>query len=119
MPTITVLPQQPRQGVYTSGSVVVSANPPERITGSVLISLVDMEDLATEISMSLFVSEDGGATWISIGGCGWSGGPQAQKNNATPTWSCTIGNLQAHAGKRARGEFTVQPQKTVGLSVTF
>ena len=119
MPTITVLAQQQRQGVYTSGAVVVSSNPPERLTGSVLISLADMEDLATEISMNLFVSADAGATWESIGGCGWFGGPQTQKNGAPLTWSCTVGNLRAHAGKRARGEFTVQPQKTVGLSITF
>ncbi len=118
MATFTVLAQQNRQGTFTSSAVTIPASPPQRVTGTVLIDLVDMEDTATDITMSLWVSADGGGTWSSIGGCGWRGGPQDQKNNVTPSWSCTVDDLPAHAGKQARGEFSVQPRKRVGLSLT-
>ena len=119
MATFTILSKQNRLGTFTSSSLTIGADSPQRLTGRVLIDLADMEDTATQISMSLFVSADSGASWRSIGGCGWSGGPQDQKNGVTPTWSCTVDDLPAHAGKLVRGEFTVQPRTSVGLSITI
>ena len=119
MATFTVLQKQSRDGAFTSPSVVIGANPPQRITGTVLIDLADMEDPATQVAMSVWVSADGGASWTSIGGCAWAGGPQTQKNDVIPAWECTIDDLPAHGGKRIRGEFSVQPRTSVGLSITI
>ena len=119
MPTFTILQKQSRAGTFTSPDVTIGANPPQRVTGTVLIDLVDMGDLAVRASLIVWVSADGGASWQSIGGCAWSGGPQTQKNDVIPAWACTIDDLPAHGGKRIRGEFSIQPRTSVGLSITI
>ena len=119
MPTFTLLQKQSRDGIFTSPDVTIGANPPRRVTGTVLIDLADMADPAVQVSMSVWVSANGGASWQSIGGCAWAGGPQTQKNDVIPAWACTIDDLPAHGGKRIRGEFSVSPRTSVGLSITI
>ena len=119
MPTFTVLNKQSRLGESTTGSVTIQPNPPQLLTATILISLVDMQDTATRVSLRAEVSSDGGTVWANIGASSWEGGPQDQKNNVTPAWNLYIDALPQHVGKLLRGVLAVDPRRSVGVSVTI
>ena len=116
--TVTVLNKQQRSGESATGSVTVPPTPPASLIATILITLADMQDLAVRITLRAEVSSNAGTTWMTIGAGTWEGGPQDQKHGITPEWRLMIEGLQNHTGKLLRGVLGVEPQTSVGLSVT-
>ena len=85
---------------------------------TILVDVEDMELVDSVLSLDIEASQDEGATWVRIGRGSWTGGPQTQKNSVTSEWRLMVDQLPRHRGRLLRGVLTLQPRRSVGLSMT-
>jgi hypothetical protein len=62
---------------------------------------------STELSISLEVSLDGGATWLGLSGFGSTGGIFIKRDGSEATVSSSLTNLPAGTGRKVRGTATI------------
>lgn len=115
--TITVWDQRARNaGTYTSQSNNVPADLTE-VRTTLLLDQADLDDPTLEIPWSMEGSWDGGATWQTLMGGVWQGGPDLRGNpQPQPVMAySTTGPWPS----RARGGFTIPRRTNIGVTLTL